>query len=226
MKLIDQLFLAIRSSPFCYRFTLFTRLLLAAGFIPPGMVKLLGHRFTEISVENPIGAFFEAMYQTGFYWNFLGLSQVLAGLLLLCPRFAHLGAALFLPIIVNVFLITVSIPFGGTPFVTGPMLLAVVYLCIWDFHRFRPIFSRKPFEATIRQHKLDFLEKVGFTVWACSIIGLFASLRFVSLFEMKLAGYAMIIGLAAGVLTLLRFVWVKFGKRLEFEDRQCVVRGA
>lgn len=44
-----------------HRFTLFTRVLLAAGFIPTGMVKLLGQRFTSISPGHPIGAFFEAM---------------------------------------------------------------------------------------------------------------------------------------------------------------------
>lgn len=101
IRRIDRAFLWARSRPFLYRFTLFTRILLAGGFIPTGMVKLLGHRFTRISPEDPIGAFFEAMFLTGLYWRFLGLSQVLAGLLLLVPRWAHLGAAAFLPIMIN-----------------------------------------------------------------------------------------------------------------------------
>jgi len=66
------------------------RILLAAGFIPTGLVKLLNQRFTTLPVESPIGAFFEAMYQTGLYWQFLGLTQVLAGCMLLVPAFAHL----------------------------------------------------------------------------------------------------------------------------------------
>ena len=65
MKLIDGPFLRLRSSAFCYRFTLFTRILLAAAFIPTGMVKLMGQRFTLISPEHPIGAFFEAHIEQG-----------------------------------------------------------------------------------------------------------------------------------------------------------------
>ncbi len=140
---VDRLFVWVRSKPFFLRLTLFTRILLAAGFVPTGMVKLLGRRFTLMSVETPIGAFFEAMYQTGLYWQFLGASQVLAGLLLLVPRWAHLGALLFVPIMVNIFVVTVSLGFQGTPVVTGLMLLAVVYLCAWDYHRVRGIFTER-----------------------------------------------------------------------------------
>ncbi|MFT5143546.1 MAG: hypothetical protein ACI80V_001179 [Rhodothermales bacterium] len=60
--------------------------MLAAGFIPTDTVKLLGHRFTTISPDLPIGAFFEAMYQTGLFWRFIGLAQVVAGILSLFPE--------------------------------------------------------------------------------------------------------------------------------------------
>jgi len=43
-------------------------------------------------VNTSVGAVFEAMYQTGGYWRFLGLSQVLAGALLLIPATAFYGA--------------------------------------------------------------------------------------------------------------------------------------
>ena len=145
MSRLDQTLLAwhrrARSQPLLYRLTLGTRILLAVGFIPTGMVKLLGQRFSYMSVETPIGAFFETLYQSGLYWHFLGAAQVLAGVLVLVPATATLGALLFFPILANVFVITLSYDFNFTPVVTGPMLLASVYLMAWDYDRLRGILA-------------------------------------------------------------------------------------
>lgn len=206
MKLVDRVFSWIRSAPFFYRFTLFTRILLIAGFIPTGMVKLQGERFTTLASDDPIGAFFESMYQTGLYWRFIGLCQVAAAVLLLFPRVAHLGAAIFVPIILNIFVITVSLHFTGTPFITGPMLLAAVYLCFWDFHRFRPLFTEKPFEREVAVHRLDRWERVGFVVFAVSLVNFFGLTR--SLYRADLSRVSILVGVAAGVFTLGRFLWV------------------
>jgi uncharacterized membrane protein YphA (DoxX/SURF4 family) len=122
-------------------FTLMTRVLLAVGFMPSGLTKVLGQRFTRLGVETPVGFFFEAFYRTGFYWNFIGACQLAAALLLLVPRTATLGAVVYFPIILNIFVITVSVGFQGTPFVTGLMLLGNVYLLCWDYDRLRPVFA-------------------------------------------------------------------------------------
>lgn len=124
-----------RDQPWLGRFTLMNRLLLAMAFIPTGLVKATNQRFTTIPVENPIGFFFEAMYQTGPWWVFIGCAQVAAGILLLVPATSTLGALLFLPIGLSIFLITWGIGFGNTVFVTAGMLLAVVYLLCWDADR-------------------------------------------------------------------------------------------
>ena len=60
--------------------TWLTRILLFLAFLPSGLKKVLGERFTLLGVDTPVGFFFEALYQTGFYWNFLGLMQLIAGL--------------------------------------------------------------------------------------------------------------------------------------------------
>jgi len=206
MTPIDRPFLWIRSCAFCYRFTLFTRILLAAAFIPTGMVKLTGHRFTLLGPDTPVGAFFEALYQTGFYWRFIGLSQVAAAVLLLIPRLAHLGAALFLPIAVNIFIVTVSLGFKGTPFVTGPILLAATWLCVWDFHRFRSMLTLEPLPGAVTVQKLDTWEAVGFVVFAFSLINFFGITR--SLVIRDLAPVFVVTGVAAGLFTLGRFLWV------------------
>src|SRR5688500_10901633 len=78
-------------------FTVFTRVVLAVGFIPPSIVKILGKPFTVLPDSNPVGHYFNALYQTGFYYEFIGWGQLCAALLLLFPRTAHLGAVLFLP---------------------------------------------------------------------------------------------------------------------------------
>lgn len=131
----------VRSRPVLYRLTLGTRLLLAVGFIPTGAVKLLGRRFTTMGPESDIGGFFETLYRSGPYWRFLGLAQVVAGLLVLSRTTATLGALAFFAIMLNVFVITISYDFRGTPVVTGLMLLATVYLLLWDYHRLRGLFG-------------------------------------------------------------------------------------
>ena len=127
----------LRSRAVLYRLTLGTRVLLAVGFIPTGAVKLLGRRFTNMSPASDIGNFFETLYRSGPYWRFLGLAQVVAGLLVLSRRTATLGALAFFAIMLNVFCITLSYDFRGTPVVTGLMLLATVYLLLWDYDRLR-----------------------------------------------------------------------------------------
>ena len=111
------------------------RIALGLGFIWPSLPKILGLRFTLLGPETKVGFFFEAMYQSGIYWNFLGWAQMAAGVLLLVPRTRTIGALLYLPIILNIFLITVGIGFQGTPYVTGLMLLGVLALLFYDGDR-------------------------------------------------------------------------------------------
>jgi len=124
-----------RRQPWLGRFTLMNRLLLSFAFFPTGMVKLLGNRFTQLPVENPIGFFFEAMYQTGPFWHFIGFMQVAAAVCLLIPATATLGAVMFVPIIFSIVLVTHGIGFGATAWITTFMLLSAIYLVCWDADR-------------------------------------------------------------------------------------------
>ncbi len=141
---LDRLHAAVRANPLLQRFTICTRILLAIGFVPPALVKIQGERFTSISDTSPIGYFFEAMYRTGGYWSFIGWAQLIGGILLLNPRTATLGALVFFPIILNIFVITVALKFTGTWVITGLMLLACTYLLCWDYDRFKPLFWGSP----------------------------------------------------------------------------------
>jgi hypothetical protein len=104
-----------------------TRYLVGGAFVFASLVKIKGHRFTQmegtVAGHNP-GYFFEMMYQSGLYWQFIGWVQLGAGLLLLTQRYALPGELVYLSIIADIFVITVSCDFGGTPVITGLMLLA------------------------------------------------------------------------------------------------------
>ena len=195
--------------------------MLAAGFIPTGMVKLLGQRFTTIPVDNPIGAFFEAMYQTGQFWRFIGISQVVAGILLLVPPVAHLGALLFLPIVACIAVITVALEFGNTEIVASAMLLAVLYLLLWDYDRIRSILTKTPIETPgrIPSLRLDRWECAGFAVFTAALLAFFLRARG---FMPTWVGLAlpMAVGTVAGLATLIRFAVVaKEERRLNFNHR-------
>ncbi len=137
MSFIENIHDVIRHKKLFVLFTWGTRILLALSFIPSGIKKFLGERFTILDIESPIGFFFEALYRTGWYWNFLGFMQLLVALLLLIPRTSFLGAILYFPIIVNIFIIVVAMHFTGTPYIVGLMLLANLYLLFWDYNKIK-----------------------------------------------------------------------------------------
>ncbi len=122
-------------------FTIGLRYLIGSAFVFASIVKIEGQRFTSESGENsPINSawhFFETMYRSGLYWHFIGWGQLFAGFLLMSQIFSTLGAVAFFPIITNVFFITISYPFGGTPFITFLMLLGSIYLLLWDWDKLK-----------------------------------------------------------------------------------------
>ena len=138
---LDQLHARVKKNRLLKIFTVFTRILLALAFLPSGLTKVLGNRFTVLGIDDPVGFFFEALYRTGFYWRFLGICQLTVALLLVIPRTATLGALAYFPLILNIFVITVSMGFTGTPVITGLMLLASIYLLCWDYDKLKKIFG-------------------------------------------------------------------------------------
>ena len=129
-------------------FVVYLRYLIGAAFVFASLIKIKGHRFTtEDGLAAPLHSawhFFETMYQSGLYWQFIGVAQLLAGLLLMTQRYARLGALLFLPIIANIFVITLSFDFGLTPVITGLMLLANLLLVWWERPLLRVLLNQTP----------------------------------------------------------------------------------
>lgn len=155
-KFIDELSAKVTSNRWLQIFTAFIRILLAIGFIPPSLKKILNQPFTILPDSHPVGHYFNALYQTGFYYQFIGWAQLIAALLLLYPRTAHLGALIFLPIIANIAVLTSSVGFAGTNYITAMMFLASLYLVCWDYERIKPIFF-SPRKVKSDFPKLEFL---------------------------------------------------------------------
>lgn len=137
-NLLDSVHSRITSNRLLQIFTATTRLLLFVGFMPPGLIKVMNKPFTVLPDTNPVGHYFNALYQTGAYYQFIGWSQVIAAVLLIFPRTAHFGALLFLPIIVNIAVLTNAVGFKGTWLVTIFMMFAATWLVAWDYDRIKP----------------------------------------------------------------------------------------
>lgn len=203
-EFLDRLHESARRNPAFQRLAIISRILLGMGFLPTGLVKLLGERFTLMSVETPIGAFFEAMYQTGAYWQFLGLAQVVAAILLLIPRTATLGAVVFFPIILNIFVITIAVDFKGTKFITGAMLLATVFLLCWDYDRLKAIVWPHSAKLTRPRMAIGKLERTGYVVGTVAGLVVFAGLR--GLVPRSVVATSLAIGFLAVIIVLIAWI--------------------
>ncbi len=141
---------------------IYTRYLVGGAFVFASIIKIKGERFTGNSgAENPINSawhFFETVYQSGFYWHFIGFGQLVVGMPLLTHRFRKLGALVYFPIILNITVITYSYDFNYTPVITTAMLLANVLLLIWDVGTFKVLFNLKasenPFSEILEDHPI------------------------------------------------------------------------
>ncbi|HEX8022301.1 hypothetical protein, partial [Mucilaginibacter sp.] len=130
------------------RFAVFCRIALAASFVPTSIVKIMGQRFAEgLPHNNPLGHYFDALLQTGYYYTFIGIAQLTIAILLLIPRTTLLGAIAYFTMIVNITVLTYATRFDGTRLITF-MLLACLYLLIWDYDRLKYLFI-KPTGAAI-----------------------------------------------------------------------------
>jgi len=145
---LERVYGELRRNKWLRYFAIFCRVALALGFIPSGIVKVTGERFTALPSNHPLGHYFDALHLTGFYYTFLGVGQLVTALLLLIPRTALLGAMLYFPMILNICVLTYAVRFEGTRIATL-MLLANLFLLVWDYDRLSHVL---PFRRTPEDH--------------------------------------------------------------------------
>lgn len=134
---LDKIHSRVKANKWLRYFAIFNRIALAAGFLPSGFVKIMGERFTDLSVNHPMGNYLEALHHTGYYYTFIGILQVTAAILLLIPKTAIIGALLYFPIILNICILSFSVRFSGSIFSAPLMVLANLYLLCWYYDRLK-----------------------------------------------------------------------------------------
>jgi uncharacterized membrane protein YphA (DoxX/SURF4 family) len=176
---LEEYYLKIKKNRWHWILSIVCRILLAYAFIVAGMVKIIGERFASgLSEMHPMGSYLEALHHTGYYYTFIGFSQVAAGILLLIPGTVLLGALLYLPIIVNIWILSFAVRFEGS-IVTSPlMVFANLYLLAWHYDKLKYIlpftsFSQKVSFIKPEKYELKFpflffigvITMVGITIW-------------------------------------------------------------
>lgn len=147
MNRLEEIYYEAKYDKWFQGFAAFCRIALAVSFIPSGIVKIMGERFAEgLPSNNPLGHYFDALLQTGYYYTFIGCAQVVIGILLLFQRTSLLGNLMYFPVILNICVLTYSTRFNGTRLNTM-MFLASLFLLIWDYDRLKHIL---PFEQSKR----------------------------------------------------------------------------
>lgn len=98
------------------------RSLLGLLFVVMGSNKFFGFMpMPELSA--PAGAFMGAMAATGYLIPLIGLTEVVAGLMLLTGFFSALGLVILMPVIVNILMFHIFLDQAGLP-------LAVVLIVV------------------------------------------------------------------------------------------------
>jgi hypothetical protein len=197
-------------------FTAFVRVLLAVSFIPPSIPKILHQPFSILPETHPVGAYFWALYRTGFYYDFLGWTQLAAAVLLLIPRTAHIGALMFFPIIVNIAVLTWSVDFQGTWLITLLMAIAALYLVCWEYERLKPLIFRTRADRTIPVRHWWLAIPLFFTVGGFVLNLAFRYFMIGNLTDYLWAGIVIsAIGLGFGIVVALHFRFMPAGRLLE-----------
>ena len=164
---LEQFYYEAKGNRWFRYFTVFCRIVLALGFIPSGIVKIMGERFTALPANHPLGHYFDALFQTGYYYTFIGMAQLVIALLLLIPRTALLGAIFYFPTILNICILAYATRFEGTR-ITTFMLLANLYLLWWDYDRLKYILPFKRSSEDIHSTKAKPLSnKFPFAFFGC-----------------------------------------------------------
>lgn len=151
---LESYYSEIKKNRWHWIFQIFCRVLLAYAFIIAGMVKILGERFASgLSEIHPMGAYLEALHHTGYYYTFIGVAQLIAGILLLIPRTAFFGALLYLPIIVNIWILSFAVRFVGS-YITSPlMVLANLYIIAWHYDKLKYILPFNKYSKAVSTPK-------------------------------------------------------------------------
>lgn len=120
------------------------RILIGFAFLPAGLKKLLGQPFTDPHNTGPFHDFLHAFHATGWFYQFVGATQLAVAVLLMTQRFALAGAALALPVTTAITAFCWSTAVYPTASVATLLLAGTLALVLWDLPRWRGLFVATP----------------------------------------------------------------------------------
>ena len=106
-------------------------------------------------------------FQLGLYVAFVAASQVVTGFLLITRRFWLLGAVFLVPMLANILLVTISLQWGGTPYVVSVLLLMNIALLLSEYRRLRVLWSE---EAYVPPPTEPMRTTTGHVLWAIGLL--------------------------------------------------------
>ena len=163
---LDRIHARAKQNRWLWLFSIFNRLVLALGFIPAAIVKLIDERFASgLHANHPMGHYLEALHQTGYYYTFIGVVQLAAAIMLLIPRTVTLGAFLYFPVILNITVLTYATRFDGSLFTAPLMTLANLYLLGWNYEKWKYIlpFNHPADDVTNIETQANADQRAGFS---------------------------------------------------------------
>lgn len=125
--------LSLRDARWANLFVVNLRIFIGFAVLPAGLKKVLGQPFTDPDKTGIFHEFLHAFFAAGPLYHLVGAVQLLAALLLMTQRYATLGAALLLPVLVAINALCWS-SFGiPTIVVVNLMTLGTLGLLLWDY---------------------------------------------------------------------------------------------
>lgn len=118
------------------------RIFIGFAFVPAGLKKLLAEPFTAPHLHGPFHDFLHAFHATGFFYQFVGVMQLVTASLMITQRFATLGALLAMPILTTIMVFCWSTKVYPTATVVTSMWLGTLLLVLWDGAKWRAVFLR------------------------------------------------------------------------------------
>ncbi len=137
---LDDLLHRARQTRWLHVAIVHLRLFLGFAFVPAGLKKLLAQPFTAPENTGVFHDFLHAFHATGPFYQFVGVVQLFAAVLLMTQRFATVGACLLLPIITAILVFCWSTRVYPTALVVTLMFLGTVTLLLWDLQKWRGVF--------------------------------------------------------------------------------------
>ena len=112
------------------------RLLLGAFMLGGGLYKLSDNHIPGL-MGPPMNHAFLAEHSLEIFAQFIGVAQLLIGILLLTGRFALLGALMLVPMWLNIIFLTWSQHWPGTPYLVTGFLVLTLGLLLHDYPRLK-----------------------------------------------------------------------------------------